>query len=79
MIKIYTDGSCLENPGNGGWAAIINYNGNISFDFSKPDGTHDKSIDISKAKNALGYLPEFKISEGIEKAMPWYINFFKRN
>ena len=29
MIKIYTDGSCLENPGNGGWAAIINDNGNI--------------------------------------------------
>ena len=24
MIKIYTDGSCLNNPGNGGWAAIIN-------------------------------------------------------
>ena len=23
MIKIYTDGSCIENPGNGGWAAII--------------------------------------------------------
>ena len=23
MIKIYTDGSCLENPGDGGWAAII--------------------------------------------------------
>ena len=23
MIKIYTDGSCLCNPGNGGWAAII--------------------------------------------------------
>ena len=27
MIRIYTDGSCLENPGNGGWAAIINDNG----------------------------------------------------
>ena len=24
MITIYTDGSCLTNPGNGGWAAIIN-------------------------------------------------------
>ena len=24
MIKIYTDGSCLNNPGDGGWAAIIN-------------------------------------------------------
>ena len=30
MIKIYTDGSCLNNPGNGGWAAIINDNGKIS-------------------------------------------------
>ena len=23
MIKIYTDGSCIGNPGNGGWGAII--------------------------------------------------------
>ena len=23
MIKIYTDGSCIGNPGKGGWAAII--------------------------------------------------------
>ena len=23
MIKIYTDGSCIQNPGNGWWAAII--------------------------------------------------------
>ena len=23
MIKIYTDGSCVGNPGPGGWAAII--------------------------------------------------------
>ena len=27
MIKIYTDGSCLKNPGDGGWAAIISKNG----------------------------------------------------
>jgi len=27
MIKIYTDGSCLGNPGKGGWAAIIINNG----------------------------------------------------
>ena len=29
MIEIYTDGSCLTNPGNGGWAAIINEDGKI--------------------------------------------------
>ena len=23
MIKIYTDGSCLGNPGPGGWAALV--------------------------------------------------------
>jgi len=27
MIKIYTDGSCLKNPGPGGWAAVIVKNG----------------------------------------------------
>lgn len=25
-IKIYTDGSCLGNPGEGGWGAIIQHN-----------------------------------------------------
>ena len=25
-ITIYTDGSCLKNPGNGGWGAILIYN-----------------------------------------------------
>ncbi len=29
MIKIYTDGSCINNPGKGGWAAIINDDGKI--------------------------------------------------
>ena len=27
MIDIYTDGSCIGNPGPGGWAAIIIENG----------------------------------------------------
>ena len=38
MIKIYTDGSCLENPGNGGWAAIID---NIFFKNNKLSGIID--------------------------------------
>ena len=31
MITIYTDGSCLTNPGNGGWAAIINDEKAVSY------------------------------------------------
>jgi ribonuclease HI len=29
MITIYTDGSCRGNPGVAGWAARLEYNGNI--------------------------------------------------
>jgi ribonuclease HI len=43
MIKIYTDGSCLSNPGNGGWAAIINNDGDIlRISGSEKDTTNNK-------------------------------------
>ena len=41
MIKIYTDGSCIGNPGNGGWAAIIIENG--------------KKTQIKGSKKAVSY------------------------
>ena len=41
MIKIYTDGSCIGNPGNGGWAAIIINNGKkIKIKGNKKDTTN---------------------------------------
>ncbi|UJF23133.1 NAD-dependent epimerase/dehydratase family protein [Shewanella sp. OMA3-2] len=43
-------------------------------DFRAGDVRHSQA-DISKAQNALGYQPEYKILEGISKAMPWYIEF----
>ena len=52
MIKIYTDGSCLENPGNGGWAAIINDNGNIK----KISLKEKKSLNILCRGAAMRYL-----------------------
>jgi len=45
-------------------------------DFRAGDVRHSQA-DISKAQNALGYSPEFRISEGIDKAMPWYLKFLK--
>lgn len=41
-------------------------------DFRAGDVRHSQA-DISKAKELLGYQPEFRINDGIEKAMPWYI------
>ena len=43
-------------------------------DFRAGDVRHSQA-DISKAKSALGYEPEFVISQGIDKAMPWYVKF----
>lgn len=41
-------------------------------DFRAGDVRHSQA-DISKIKKMLGYLPEYKIMEGISKAMPWYV------
>ena len=43
MIKIYTDGSCIGNPGNGGWAAIImNGENKIQIKGSKKNTTNNR-------------------------------------
>jgi UDP-N-acetylglucosamine 4-epimerase len=43
-------------------------------DFRIGDVRHSQA-DISKAKTLLGFEPEFRIQDGINKAMPWYVNF----
>jgi len=43
-------------------------------DFRTGDVRHSQA-DVSKANSKLGYEPQYRILEGIEKAMPWYINF----
>ncbi|MDX2372568.1 NAD-dependent epimerase/dehydratase family protein [Psychrobacter sp. PP-21] len=47
-------------------------------DFREGDVRHSQA-DISKIKNALGYAPEFDIIQGIQKAMPWYVNFLQNS
>jgi len=41
-------------------------------EFRAGDVRHSQA-DISKAKNNLGYCPEYRIFDGIDKSMPWYI------
>ena len=53
MIKIYTDGSCLENPGNGGWAAIINDNENIKKISGCEKNTTNNRMELIAPINAL--------------------------
>ena len=47
-------------------------------DFREGDVRHSQA-DISKAVNLLSYEPVFKILDGIDKAMPWYLAFLGRD
>jgi UDP-N-acetylglucosamine 4-epimerase len=59
-------------------ANSVNYDKSAIYqDFRAGDVLHSQA-DISKAKNLLGFEPEFKIQQGIDKAMPWYINFLTK-
>ena len=53
MIKIYTDGSCLENPGKGGWAAIINDNGDTKKISGSEKNTTNNRMELMAPINAL--------------------------
>jgi len=57
MIKIYTDGSCLGNPGSGGWAAIILINGKkITIKGSKKNTTNNQ-MELLAPLKALKKIP----------------------
>ena len=57
MIKIYTDGSCNENPGNGGWAAIIFMNNEKIAITGNKKNTTNNQMEIMAAIEALKKIP----------------------
>ena len=58
MIKIYTDGSCLKNPGNGGWAAIINVDNQIKKISGSVKDTTNNKMELMAPIKALQELKE---------------------
>ena len=58
MIKIYTDGSCLENPGNGGWAAIIFMNNEKIIISGCKKNTTNNRMELMAAIEALKKIPK---------------------
>ena len=63
MIKIYTDGSCLENPGTGGWAAIIIINKEKKIISGNQKNTTNNRMELLAPIEALKTL---KINSDIE-------------
>jgi len=50
---------------------IVNFQGKIEWDKSKPDGTKRKLLDAKKI-NSLGWNSETSLDEGLEKTIAWY-------
>ena len=58
MIKVYTDGSCLENPGNGGWAAIIIDDGKKTQIKGSKKNTTNNQMELLAPIEALKKIPK---------------------
>jgi GDP-L-fucose synthase len=54
-------------------AKVIGYQGKITFDHSKPDGSPRKWMDSSKL-NHLGWQPQTSLREGLELTYQNFIN-----
>lgn len=49
----------------------VGFEGKITFDTTKPDGTMRKLIDVSKL-HSLGWTHKVEIEEGVQKLFEWY-------
>ena len=57
-VCIYTDGACSGNPGPGGWAAILSYNGHERELSGGEPATTNNRIELIAAISALEALKE---------------------
>ena len=57
-VQIITDGACSGNPGPGGWAAILRYNGHIKEIWGCEKHTTNNRMEITAAIEGLRSLKE---------------------
>ena len=85
MIKIYTDGSCLENPGNGGWAAIIIDDGKKTQIKGSKKNTTNNQMELLAPIQALKKIPKgskveiFTDSKYVKSGITEWIHNWKNN
>ena len=51
---------------------IVGYTGKIVWDTTKPDGTPQKLLDVSRI-NKLGWKPSIDLRSGLEQTYKWYV------
>ena len=52
---------------------IVGFDGELSYDKSKPDGMLKKQLDVSRL-NDMGWFPKIPLAEGISSTYEWFLN-----
>ena len=86
MIEVYTDGSCLGNPGTGGWAFQVFNEGTIIRHFGYQLDTTNNQMELTAAIKALEFLQKeseiilFTDSTYVRNGITsWIVNWKKNN
>lgn len=57
-VKLFTDGSCIGNPGPGGWAVVLEYKGHIKKIAQGYELTTNNRMELSAVIQGLSALKE---------------------
>lgn len=85
MIKVYTDGACKGNPGQGGWGALILENDTTREIYGGESNTTNNRMELMAVIKALELLREqnditiFTDSTYVQKGISEWIINWKRN
>ena len=55
-------------------ARIVNYDGTIKWDTSKPAGQPRRRLDVSRAEKEFGFKASTNLETGLKKTIDWYLN-----
>ena len=85
MLKVWTDGSCLGNPGNGGWAFVMTDGARTAERSGGERDTTNNRMELTAVINALGAIKThrdlelFTDSTYVKNGVQIWIANWKRN
>jgi len=85
MIKIYTDGSCIGNPGSGGWAAIILNGDKQDIISGRKKNTTNNQMELMAAIKALVFFSKkqkiriYTDSNYVKEGITGWIKIWEKN
>ena len=53
-------------------AKLVGFEGKITWDSSKPDGQPRRCLDVSRAKQEIGFVAGTTLEDGLKKTIEWY-------